>query len=134
MTPSKRYDNHKQRARRLGIGFNLTFEEWWSIWSESGKYSRCGTRRADYHMARFGDIGNYEVGNVRIITCAENCAEQIKKGARNGYAKLTEIQVRELRAKAAELGCVTRALAEYFGICSYHARDIVKRKKWSHVE
>jgi hypothetical protein len=43
---------------------------------ESGKWSQCGNRHGEYCMARFGDQGAYEIGNVRICSFEENCAER----------------------------------------------------------
>jgi len=31
-TPQQKYGNHKVSAKSRGIPFNLTFEEWWSLW------------------------------------------------------------------------------------------------------
>ena len=69
------YTNHKNHARRRGIPFLLTFEEWCDIWYDSGKFAERGHSKGQYVMARFGDKGPYAVGNVQIITCSENMAE-----------------------------------------------------------
>lgn len=70
------YGKHKQHAKKRGVPFLLTFEEWWSIWDTSGKWLLRGHCRGQYVMARYGDRGGYEVGNVRICTCSENLAER----------------------------------------------------------
>lgn len=54
----------------------MTFEEWLGLWEASGHFHERGSRPDQYCMARNGDQGGYEVGNVRIVTCAENQAEQ----------------------------------------------------------
>lgn len=69
------YRAHKNRAARRNIEFLLTFEEWLTIWLESGKLAQRGTGSLDYCMARHGDAGPYAIGNVRICTNRENCAE-----------------------------------------------------------
>ena len=61
-----KYVCQKQNARRRGISFRLTFEEWMQIWSDSGKLSERGCRRTCYVMSRYNDDGAYEVGNVFI--------------------------------------------------------------------
>jgi hypothetical protein len=66
---------HKGKSRYRGIEFLLTFEEWWSIWQASGKWELRGRRRGQYVMARYGDQGAYEAGNVRICPVSENVAE-----------------------------------------------------------
>lgn len=71
----KRFLDHSYRAKGRGVPFLLTFEEWFHIWKASGHWHESGTRRGQYNMARYGDKGGYEVGNVRIITAEENVAE-----------------------------------------------------------
>jgi hypothetical protein len=78
--PHERFVEHKSGAERRGIPFLLTFEDWWKMWESSGRWNERGNRRHQYVMARFGDKGGYELGNVRICTAAENRAEQVIKG------------------------------------------------------
>lgn len=68
---------HARRAgaKQRGIPFLMTFEEWWAIWQDSGKWEQRGCHRGQYVMARFRDAGPYAVGNVRICTREENSAE-----------------------------------------------------------
>jgi hypothetical protein len=70
------YGVHKVRAKLRDIPFLLTFEEWWEIWRDSGKWEQRGCRKDQYVMARHRDRGAYAVGNVRICTAAENLTEQ----------------------------------------------------------
>ena len=72
------YDRHKSQAKTRNIAFLLTFEEWTTIWLESGKWEQRGRRKGQYVMARFGDVGPYEIGNVHICTCQENNAAQAR--------------------------------------------------------
>lgn len=69
------YLYHKNGASLRGIGFLLTFEQWFQIWHDSGHIDERGRSLHQYQMARYGDVGPYAVGNVRIITCAANKAE-----------------------------------------------------------
>ena len=68
------YHNHRIRAKRRGIPFLLTYVEWMEIWMDSGKWHRKGHCRGQYCMARYGDKGGYEVGNVRICLVEVNAA------------------------------------------------------------
>jgi hypothetical protein len=70
------YFKHRQDAKERGVPFLMTFEEWWSIWDTSGKWPLRGCRKGQYVMARFGDEGGYEAGNVRICTSSENVSER----------------------------------------------------------
>src|SRR6187399_1527185 len=75
MTPRAKYSAHKATAKRRGIAFELTFEEWMAIWEASGRFGERGRRAHEYHMARHGDLGPYTVSNVKIITTSQNAAE-----------------------------------------------------------
>ena len=74
-SPLGRYHQHKGKSLYRGIEFLLTFEEWWNLWQASGKWEQRGRRKDQYVMARFGDQGAYELGNVKICLVAENVAE-----------------------------------------------------------
>lgn len=69
-------------------------------------------------------------------TAADNEADKVAKqrqalGERHGMHKLTESDVREIRAKA----CVESqaALAERFGVGQPHISSILRRTVWAHV-
>jgi hypothetical protein len=77
-TPRDRFGQHKRSAGRRGVPFLLTFEQWWSIWQQSGRWHERGCVRGKYVMARLGDRGPYAVGNVKIIPCEENSSEAMQ--------------------------------------------------------
>jgi hypothetical protein len=62
----------KRAAARRGIGWELSFQEWLGIWEASGKLGQRGRCRGQWVMGRNGDVGPYAVGNVFIITHADN--------------------------------------------------------------
>ncbi len=70
------YWAQKNNAALRRIKFKLTFEQWLQVWQESGHLHERGRLSQQYCMARFGDQGAYEVGNVKIITTEENCKER----------------------------------------------------------
>lgn len=70
-----KYACHKGKAKHRGIEFNLTFDEWWEIWQQSGKWEQRGCRKGCYVMSRYNDMGAYEIGNVFIQTHEENRRE-----------------------------------------------------------
>jgi len=71
-----RYVAHRANAQARSIPFLLTFEQWSAIWNESGKWEQRGNRRGQYCMARPGDQGAYEIGNVVICLNEDNRAER----------------------------------------------------------
>jgi len=66
------FESQRNNARKRGIGWELTFEQWWTIWRESGKWEQRGKTKGCYVMARPGDLGPYKVGNVYITTHSDN--------------------------------------------------------------
>ena len=80
------YRNHKANARGRGIPFKFTRESWLEFWQDSGHLHERGPYKGQYVMARFGDKGAYEIGNVRICTVEENHAE--KKVTPEGLARM----------------------------------------------
>jgi hypothetical protein len=70
LTPRGRYTQHKRRAKVKGVGFFLTFAEWWRLWEPFWEL------RPHYVMARYGDTGPYELGNVRVVARGENTVER----------------------------------------------------------
>lgn len=73
MTPRRAFWDQRSNARHRGIEWVLSFEEWWDIWCESGRWERRG--RSGYVMCRTGDTGPYAVGNVYIDHTSNNCRD-----------------------------------------------------------
>jgi hypothetical protein len=79
MTPTIIYSKQKSNAiRQRNIEFTLTFQEWWDIWQQSGKWEHRGNKKGQYVMSRKGDVGPYAIGNVFIQSMADNCREAHK--------------------------------------------------------
>lgn len=68
----RRYKGQQTNAKSRGIAFELTFEEWLTIWVKSGKLDFRGKRKNSYVMSRKGDVGPYSADNAVIITATEN--------------------------------------------------------------
>lgn len=68
------YGAQRDKARRRGIKFLLTFEQWWSVVEPSGYMDGRGRLRHCLHIDRIDPSKGYEMGNVRVITAAENCS------------------------------------------------------------
>jgi hypothetical protein len=71
----KKFSAHKSNAKRRGIEFNLTFDEWKQIWLNSGKWDQRGRGAEKYCMCRIGDKGAYSVENVFIGQGKHNVSE-----------------------------------------------------------
>lgn len=66
------YMTQKRNAKKRDINFLLSFDEWLSIWTQSGQLANRGRGKNKYHMCRNNDTGAYEIGNVYIGTSEHN--------------------------------------------------------------
>ena len=57
------------------VTVKMTFEEWLAIWVSSGKLHLRGRGAGKFCMGRKDDLGDYEVGNVTIISWEQNSAD-----------------------------------------------------------
>jgi len=74
-SPQGRFLTQKKNAKRRDIEFNLTFDQWWKVWQDSGHWEERGRNRGQYAMTRPGDTGPYSVDNVVIKTVLDNSLE-----------------------------------------------------------
>lgn len=75
-----KYACQKSKAKQRNIEFNLSYDEWLSIWTNSGHLNNRGCNKGSYVMSRFNDVGPYQVGNVFIQSKYNNDTEpQVKK-------------------------------------------------------
>ena len=91
------YYAQRNSAAKRGIPFLLTYDEWFEIWSSSGRLTERGKRRDQYCMARKGNVGPYAINNVIIITNAENTRQLAKRLLATGTHPLTQTSSREER-------------------------------------
>lgn len=78
LPPKTIYARQKGAAKSREIEWQLTFDEWWTIWELSGKYNQRGRGAGKYCMSRKKDIGPYSVENVYIQTIEDNNREAHK--------------------------------------------------------
>jgi hypothetical protein len=86
-----------------------------------------------------GDPSNNTPENLSLGTTKENKADSIRhgthaKGERHGRAKLSESQVREIRALYAAGGITQKAIGRRFGIGQAQVSEIVRRTVWAHID
>jgi len=77
--PKGVYIRQRANAKRRTIPWEFTFETWWKLWEESGKWDQRGTRRGDYCMGRKNDQGPYHPDNCVIIPFGQNSRFSILK-------------------------------------------------------
>jgi len=76
------YNSQKGHAKRRGVDFKLTFEEWFDWWQSTGHYQERGRKKDCYVMARHNDSGAYELGNIYCCTVQENARTSNKLNPR----------------------------------------------------
>jgi hypothetical protein len=77
--PQGIYTRQRANARRRDIPFDLTFEQWWKIWQDSGLWELRGVGRERACMSRINDEGGYSLGNVEIKLQWENRQEYLQR-------------------------------------------------------
>ena len=82
----QKFNVHKADAKRRGVEFLFTLEEWWGWWSQGGRWEQRGRGRGKLVMARTGDVGPYAPWNVRAATHGEN-TQETATWKRSGGAK-----------------------------------------------
>lgn len=71
--PKVAFSSHRNGAREREIPFEMTFDEWWTLWKPY--FHLRGRGANDFCMARQDDKGPYKVGNVHMTTKLGNAAE-----------------------------------------------------------
>ena len=82
-----RYLEHKKNSYRRGIPFLLSFPQWIEIWVSSGKLAERGIGSKGWVMARVGDQGSYEIGNVFIYPSTMNVVDGVCRAAAERRAR-----------------------------------------------
>lgn len=73
----RRYSNKKVNAKKEGINFYLTFDEFKQLMRNGGyKSSNLGFTGDNIVLARFKDSGDYTIDNCRFTTHKENIKEK----------------------------------------------------------
>lgn len=85
------------------------------------------------------DGSNNQARNLRWGTPKENAADKkihgtVARGERNGHAKVTEKQVREIRRRYAVGDISMKALGKEYGLALTSVYLLINRMNWAHVK
>jgi len=69
------FSQQRHMADKRGIEWKLTYDEWINWWLETGVYHLRGRGKGKYVMARYGDQGAYELGNIEAKLHGVNIRE-----------------------------------------------------------
>lgn len=75
-SPKGKFAEQKRHARERGVAWELTYAQWWGVWTRSGNWAKRGNVRGKFCMCRKGDEGPYAIGNVYIGTWSQNTVER----------------------------------------------------------
>jgi hypothetical protein len=96
----KRYVQQRCVARTRKIDWLFTFETWWQMWQDSGKWAERGRKLGQYCMARKGDVGPYSPDNVEIVTNSKNSSDAHANGrCKYGTWSPNEEQIEAMRQR-----------------------------------
>jgi len=80
------YNTHKISARKRGIEFLLTLDEWYNWWLSNGidkngpSQKQLGIPRKDtLCMCRFNDVGPYALDNIYCATASQNVKDMPRR-------------------------------------------------------
>ena len=68
------YVKHKSKAKKRGVEFLLTFEEWRDWWGSD--WDQRGRTKNKLVMGRYGDTGPYALGNIYKTTQEGNSVDR----------------------------------------------------------
>lgn len=75
--PRRAFRQQRRNAKQRGIPWNFNFKDWWMIWEPH--WEKRGRYIGEMVMSRPNDEGPYEIGNVQIITAADNHREYLAR-------------------------------------------------------
>jgi hypothetical protein len=96
------FNTQRHNAKRRGIGWELTFEQWLAWWGED--IERRGSGECDLQMQRVADAGPYALGNIKKGTPKQNSATASIVRQNEACARAAEIR-RELAKELMTQDC-----------------------------
>jgi hypothetical protein len=133
MTKEKKaFREHKNGAKRRGIEFCFTFEEWvnwWEINLGPTWLQKRGIRLGQYCMARNNDLGPYHPDNVKCLTCSENHTAVHPTRFDTTKIKLTATQAKDIYL----MGGSQEGIARKYNISSRLVRLIKSKQAWQRI-
>ena len=134
--PEYKYRAHRANARARNILFLLTFDQWWELWKQSGKWKKRGWSYGQYVMARPGDQGAYEIGNVIICLAETNRAERNQNYSMKGednpafgkdyWAAASKI---ERKRRSAKLSAISKGKPKSKQMCRKLSQTATNRRR-----
>lgn len=120
-----KFYGHRYHAKKRNVAFLLTFDEWITIWINSGHWNERGLGARKYCMCRIDDIGPYAVGNVFIDTNSKNVSDGRSKCVGWAHSESTKKSIGESQFGAKNhMAKPVMADGIYFGSLADAARHL----------
>ena len=138
------YASHKRSARKRGIPFLFTFEQWSEWWLTDDRWSRRGRKAGQLQMGRKGNSGPYSPDNVECATKEQKQKSQLISALVFGLSpeKRAEVAKKAGLARRGEKHWQARpvvtplgtfvtvtAAAKAHGITQPHGSDLAREKR-----
>jgi hypothetical protein len=133
------YSSHRRSAKKRGIPFLFSFEQWSEWWLTDDRWSRRGRKAGQLQMGRKGNSGPYSPDNVECATKEQKQKSQLVRLSSLPPEKRAEIAKKAGLARRGEnhwlarpvvtpLGTfvTVRAAAKAHGIAHSHGSDLAK--------
>lgn len=140
--PKARYYVQKSDAKRRGIAFQFTFEEWCNWWETNlgpDWFILRGKLNHQYCMARKGDEGPYAVSNVYCPTNAQNYLDRSyhtggnnNSGRKLSYNRKTIKITSKQAVQIFKMQQTQKHIAKQFGVSERLVRMIKAKQVWKH--
>jgi hypothetical protein len=110
----RKYSYLKRNSQARAIECLLSFRQYLQLAKRAGvlRPSMIGCKSDKYQVGRIGDTGNYEIGNCRFITMAQNQHEKVENGG-----DASGIALRVANNKSRDRASFVRR-SENFELCS----------------
>jgi hypothetical protein len=115
--PKTIFARQKGMAKYRNIDWHLSFDEWYDIWIQSGKWELRGRGEGKYCMSRKGDTGSYSINNVYINECVKNSGDKFR-----GTKQSPDIIAKRVKAITGVKHSPERCLANSLGQLRYRAK------------
>lgn len=123
------YIRQKNHAKKRGIEFKLTKQEWLDFWGED--LNKRGRGAGKLQMCRVGDKGCYEIGNIYKQTHEHNSKDKFNNGFM-GKPRAINIEIGEMVSNLLKMNLSTRAVA-FLVNCSQKQVMNFKNQKGAYV-
>jgi hypothetical protein len=78
-SPKAQFRRRRAEELRRGMVWELTYEQWWRIWQESGHWTERGSKGSQYGLFRLNPEGPFSVENVAVQLYSKVARERIRR-------------------------------------------------------